>query len=911
MTYDAFISYSHRADALLAKRARRALARLTGQRRLAGRHLRIYLDHTATTVSGSHDLWTTVRTALADSEYLLVFASPESARSTWVGREIEYWLERHARAGYVDRLIIVHTGGTLRWDKDRSDFSPDSNALPPALRGRYRSEPLWVDLTWFAGARFRRRRLRQDLATIAAELVGRPKEEILRIDASRTRQIVAASVAPVVLLTGFTGYQVKQSWDQAERSAAKEFIRQSKEVRARDPELGELLSLAAVRIERTKDTRSAVLDSYTYPGRSSTPTGMSDAVLSASADGKTIALGDSAGRIELRTDAGRVPSGPPLAASASAVLALAFTPDGRTLAVSTKDGTIALWNVAGRTRGRVIHLPATDQAYRIAFAEGGRLLIAGTVNDAWRWDLTDGSSAGARYPRCGSRSTRFALDRLTHQIVIGSADGSICRRDVRDGGTRGRDLTGSKASITALAVSPDGAYAVSYAAGPRRAEKLIRFWNLRTGNPSGSPVTASAGADNFTFSADSRTFASSDANGLIQLRDTETREAIGSPLPGGEPESVSEVVFLPSSTEFVSINRVGRISRWDVAVQRPTRPVLPGSGRGTQEAVFSPDGGLLATAQGDQTVRLWHVPSGTPDGEPFTGHESPPRSVAFSPDGALVASGSGRPMIGCECAIRVWSVADGRQIGAPMTGHTDRIEKVAFSPDGTVIASAGSDGTVRLWDVRSHRPVAVLRPGTSRVYTLAFSPDGRLLVAGGDDGVLRVWAMPERTLLRTISLTNAVSGARTIAFSADGTLLAVGGANGAVRFFDPSTGEQQGDPITVQEAEGDIHRLAFSPDGRVLAVVAAGKSVRLIDLATRTQIGRPMIAHRDTVSAVAFAPSGRWLMSASLDNRTQLWDVGYLSDPVAALCAVVRRPLSEVEWDRYGGKGVDFRAVCP
>src|SRR3954451_24715834 len=129
MRYNAFISYSHAADGALATSLQRGLQRLarTWHRRRA---LEVFRDQTGLTVS--HALWSSIRTAIEESEHFVLLASPEAASSRWVNQEIEHWLATHP----VDRLLPVVTSGEWVWDAERGDFDPElSTAVPPALRG--------------------------------------------------------------------------------------------------------------------------------------------------------------------------------------------------------------------------------------------------------------------------------------------------------------------------------------------------------------------------------------------------------------------------------------------------------------------------------------------------------------------------------------------------------------------------------------------------------------------------------------------------------------------------------------------------------------------------------------------------------------------------------------------------------
>ena len=64
---------------------------------------------------------------------------------------------------------------------------------------------------------------------------------------------------------------------------------------------------------------------------------------------------------------------------------------------------------------------------------------------------------------------------------------------------------------------------------------------------------------------------------------------------------------------------------------------------------------------------------------------------------------------------------------------------MAFHPGGSLLAAAGIDRTVRLWDVTTHAPVAVLRGHTDLVRRVAFSGDSKLLATASDDKTIRLW----------------------------------------------------------------------------------------------------------------------------------------------------------------------------
>jgi MTH538 TIR-like domain (DUF1863) len=140
-SYDAFISYAYRADAVFAQALQRGLQHLAKpwNRRRA---MEVFRDETS--LAASPGLWPSIQAALDASRWFIVLASPEAARSRWVSEEITYWVSRKG----ADHLLVVVTAGRWLWDKASGDLSLASTAWNTELRGVFPVEPKHVDMTW-------------------------------------------------------------------------------------------------------------------------------------------------------------------------------------------------------------------------------------------------------------------------------------------------------------------------------------------------------------------------------------------------------------------------------------------------------------------------------------------------------------------------------------------------------------------------------------------------------------------------------------------------------------------------------------------------------------------------------------------------------------------------------------------
>jgi len=108
------------------------------------RAIDIFRDKTSLHVTS--ELWPEIQKAIAQTEFFIVMASPQSAKSPWVQKEVHEWLTLKQET--PANLLIVLTDGSLEWNNAANDFDWErSDALPQNLRGklkRYRTSQTCV-----------------------------------------------------------------------------------------------------------------------------------------------------------------------------------------------------------------------------------------------------------------------------------------------------------------------------------------------------------------------------------------------------------------------------------------------------------------------------------------------------------------------------------------------------------------------------------------------------------------------------------------------------------------------------------------------------------------------------------------------------------------------------------------------
>src|SRR5262249_29410036 len=147
-----------------------------------------------------------------------------------------------------------------------------------------------------------------------------------------------------------------------------------------------------------------------------------------------------------------------------------------------------------------------------------------------------------------------------------------------------------------------------------------------------------------------------------------------------------------------------------------------------------------------------------------------------------------------------------------LKGHKKTAWKVAFDPAGDRLASCAPDGTIRLWDVAKGESVRTMSGPRTSPSAVAFTPDGRQLVGSGADETVRIWEVATGREVKRLAEVPSVSA---IEFSRDGKHFAVAGSK-VIKIFSAA---KQAELLELTGHEGRISAIAFAPDNRRLVSV--------------------------------------------------------------------------------------------
>jgi WD40 repeat protein len=406
--------------------------------------------------------------------------------------------------------------------------------------------------------------------------------------------------------------------------------------------------------------------------------------------------------------------------------------------------------------------------------------------------------------------------------------------------------------------------------------------------PHGDPVYQAV------YSADATRLITAGGDGAVRIWDA-ANGALVHELRRGSAKRRYYAVAISSGSELIAaIDTEGEIADvWDAATGAPIAEILNDASEFPAIA-FSSDGRWLATTGGND-VRVFDTQTRA---QAITIRGPRIHSLAFDPTGPRLLTGT------ATGAAAIWAIPSGARI-RHLREIGDPVEAVAFSPDGQLVVVGSRDGTEQVWHAGSGELQSQFNPRRSKILAVEFDRTSKLVLAAGADGTVvvadAVLGMPVTVLEGPQNVLVAhfdPSSRRVVGASLDGTarvwdatspyrrfssppvsddcgivtspepdrrFIAVGCRDHGTRVWDTSRDQLLAELPSVSHVEGNFTSAfpAVSAAGD-RAAIARGNTVEVYELPGDRLLRT--ITHGAPVNAVAFASTGRDIVSGAIDG---------------------------------------------
>ncbi|KAK4329631.1 hypothetical protein Pmani_000034 [Petrolisthes manimaculis] len=215
------------------------------------------------------------------------------------------------------------------------------------------------------------------------------------------------------------------------------------------------------------------------------------------------------------------------------------------------------------------------------------------------------------------------------------------------------------------------------------------------------------------------------------------------------------------------------------------------------------------------------------------GHLSAVYCMLFDKSGKYIITGAD------DTLVKIWSTLDGRLL-ATLRGASAEISDLAIDSENTLIAAGSCDKIIRVWNLQTLAPIAVLSSHTGMVTAVQFcpAPDNEgVLVSTGGDGCVAFWTYTRRA--------------------------------GEVKF--------DSKPLKVNErvrpGNAQLICASFSQGGHFLALGGADHFVRVYQLGGEEGVDKLLETerHQDRVDSIQWCHRGLMFVSGSRDGTALIW----------------------------------------
>ena len=421
-----------------------------------------------------------------------------------------------------------------------------------------------------------------------------------------------------------------------------------------------------------------------------------------------------------------------------------------------------------------------------------------------------------------------------------------------------------------MAFSPDNA---SLAVGTRVG---VWMYELDTMQPVTLFETERGMISNVALSPDGQWLATSNADGIINVREIETQQRVAKIQ--GWHGGTSHLTFSPDSQYIAASGReYGDVYIWSAkngyhvaSFKMEGKPKEDEPPPARFPICFSPDGQLLAYFTDSHTLTVRNLKTkecfASLDPKPHLRESGHVYDLAFSPCGQLLAASLQDPTTRENLAVQVWDI-DKETLETTCTDYSGTLAILAYSLDGALRIADVYEDKVVIWNAsRGEKLDTIEYQGKGRTEQCISTDGQQFAILTNRD--IRVWRAGSPAITAPLTVPHQVPD--SLFFYQSGKRLACKYWNEGIVFWDVV--QKQVIPSSIK-TKSRGKRCALSPCEKLLALNGEDKqTLEVWNITSGARIAE-LTEHQSLITTVVFSPSGEHIVSGDTDGKLVVWNV--------------------------------------
>jgi WD40 repeat protein len=287
----------------------------------------------------------------------------------------------------------------------------------------------------------------------------------------------------------------------------------------------------------------------------------------------------------------------------------------------------------------------------------------------------------------------------------------------------------------------------------------------------------------------------------------------------GHNGEVRGLAFVPGKKEFYTSGTDGKVLKWALDSKDQTLQLVYSGTDIIEVLAVSPDQSWLAMGSSNSAIKM--VPlKGNTVGFDLTGHKGKIKSLIFSFDGKYLYSAS------LDGKVLKWDIA--ARTSTNITNGTMQITSIDIASNGSYLAGISSDGNVVLWNPDKTSDNFSLETTGRNIKVIRFNPDNSLLAVGDVNGTVELYDV--RTHKKIAEVKAHTAQINDIRFNKTLKQMATASNDKKMKIF--NTEDLTELPITFNDTEDFTLVIQFSPDGQLIVTGAYNGEKNLVSRPT-------------------------------------------------------------------------------